>query len=74
MVRTATVFSPPRARRRGDVAIPEPNQDGSRGRNRPAAELLPELDAELRRLAAAVGSTGFRSSTPPAADRARGPI
>jgi RNA polymerase sigma factor (TIGR02999 family) len=34
--------------------MPEPNQDPSPGANRPAAELLPELYAELRRLAAAL--------------------
>jgi RNA polymerase sigma factor (TIGR02999 family) len=34
--------------------MPEPNQDPSPGGHQPAAELLPELYAELRRLAAAL--------------------
>jgi RNA polymerase sigma factor (TIGR02999 family) len=34
--------------------MPEPNEEPSPGGNRPAAELLPELYAELRRLAAAL--------------------
>jgi hypothetical protein len=50
MVTTATFFSPPRVRRRGGVAMPGLEEDPSPGGNRPAAALLPELYAELRRL------------------------
>jgi RNA polymerase sigma factor (TIGR02999 family) len=47
-------FSPPPVRRRGGIAMPDLDENPSPGRNQPAAELLPELYAELRRLAAAL--------------------
>jgi hypothetical protein len=53
MVTAATFFSPPRARRRGGVAMPDLKEH--RGSvNRPTAELLRELYPELRRLAASL--------------------
>jgi RNA polymerase sigma factor (TIGR02999 family) len=57
MVTTAaSFFSPPLVRRRGGVAMPDLNENLSPGGNQPAAELLPELYTELRRLAAALSS------------------
>jgi hypothetical protein len=47
-------FHRPGVRRRGGVAMPDLDEDPSPGGNQPAAELLPELYAELRRLAAAL--------------------
>src|SRR5215831_18014844 len=54
MVTTATFFSPPPVRWRGGVAMPDLDVNPSPLGNQPAAELLPELYAELRRLAAAL--------------------
>jgi RNA polymerase sigma factor (TIGR02999 family) len=55
MVTTANFFSsPPVVRRGGGVAMPDLEADPNPEENRPATELLPELYAELRRLAAAL--------------------
>jgi hypothetical protein len=75
MVTTATFLPPPLVRRRGGVAMPYPNEDLSTEGNQPAVELLPETERGVRAgRTGAVGPTGFRSFTRPAAERARRPI
>jgi hypothetical protein len=48
------IFSPFLVRRRGGIAIPRPDENPSAAWAQPAVELLPELSAEVRRLAAAL--------------------
>src|SRR5262245_5067531 len=54
MVTTATFYSAPLARRCRRSVMTSPSDDSTREEIRPAAELLPEVYAELRNLAAAL--------------------
>src|SRR5260370_38239288 len=54
MVTTPTFFYAPRARLCGQSVMKDPSDDPTPEGIRPAAELLPEVYAELRRLAAAL--------------------
>src|SRR6516165_1186967 len=51
---TANSFSPPLVCRCGGSPMPDLEQDPGPAENQPATELLPEVYAELRRLAAAL--------------------
>jgi RNA polymerase sigma factor (TIGR02999 family) len=54
MVTTANFFSPPLVCRRGGIPMSDLEQDPGPGGNQAATELLPEVYAELRRLAEAL--------------------
>src|SRR5262249_13990234 len=63
MVTTPEFFAPPMMCRRGGIPMPDLEQDPGPARNQPAPELLPEVYAELRRLAVAL-TTRLRPGQP----------